>query len=132
METTLLYKCLSDESRLRILNLLKDGPLCGCHFIEALGIDQVKISKQLNYMKRLGLLSAQREANWMIYRLAEPVPPLLEINLQALRAARKTALSFARDEKRLALIKRRISRALDSNPQAAVPAAVASACCPPS
>ncbi|MCH1505949.1 MAG: metalloregulator ArsR/SmtB family transcription factor, partial [Verrucomicrobiales bacterium] len=94
MEFTEIYKCLGDASRVRILNLLGAGPLCGCHFMEALGLDQVKISKHLIYMRRLGVLNVEREANWMIYRLAEPVPPLLTDNLASLLQSKDKALPF--------------------------------------
>ncbi|MCD8482802.1 MAG: metalloregulator ArsR/SmtB family transcription factor [Verrucomicrobia bacterium] len=56
MEIISVYKCLCDEQRLRILNLLKAGPLCVCHLMEILETDQVKISKQLKYMKDHGLV----------------------------------------------------------------------------
>ena len=81
MELVSLYKCLADNTRLQILNLLRDGPLCGCHFMEVLGLPQVKVSKQLNYMHSLGVLAKEREANWMIYSLSEPVHPVLAKNL---------------------------------------------------
>lgn len=87
MEASTLYKCLSDPERLRILNLLEEGPLCVCHLQEILGTSQVKMSKQLATMKRAGLVSATREGTWMIYRLTEPAYPLLLANLRHLRSA---------------------------------------------
>lgn len=129
MEIIQIYKCLGDESRLRILNLLREGPLCGCHFREALGMDQVKISKQLIYMKRLGVLAAEREANWMIYRLAEPVHPLLTENLENLRRCAGESLPFPEDDARLASIMQRIVEGQDPCPQLIVASAKNSACC---
>ncbi len=86
MEFTHIFKCLSDVQRLRILNLLSAGPLCVCHIQEILGEGQVKVSKQLRYMKELGVVEATREANWMIYSLPDPRDPLLETNLKYLLA----------------------------------------------
>ena len=134
MEITDLYKGLADENRLRILNLLSQGPLCGCHFVEALGMDQVKVSKQLNYMKRLGFLAAEREANWMIYRLAEPMHPLLMENLEGIkRVAEKPLplLPLRADDAKLAGIRRRIAEQGDSCPQSIVQSACNVACCAP-
>ena len=85
---------MGDASRARILNLLEAGPLCGCHFMKVLGLDQVKISKHLIYMRRLGVLTVEREANGMIYRLTEPVPPLLTDNLASLLPSKETTLPF--------------------------------------
>jgi len=86
MEATDLYKCLVDPQRLRILNLLEAGPLCVCHLQELLDESQVKISKQLAYLKQNGLAEARREGTWMIYHLAGE-HPLLLANLDHLRSA---------------------------------------------
>jgi DNA-binding transcriptional ArsR family regulator len=80
-----IYTCLSDPVRIRIVNLLSDGPLCGCMIKEIVGVSQVKVSKQLAYLKKLGAVDSRREANWVMYFLSEPVPPLLEGNLRLLR-----------------------------------------------
>lgn len=125
MELSSLYKCLADETRLQILNLLREGPLCGCHFIEVLGLPQVKVSKQLNYMHSLGVLAKVREANWMIYSLAEPVHPLLVKNLESF--CRKDP--FLEDSKRLTLLKEQFTCDGSESPQTNVPSAVASGCC---
>jgi len=81
LELVNLYKCLSDKQRMRIINLLNEGPLCVCHIQEILGETQVKISKQLQYMKKLGVVLARREGVWMIYSLSEPTHPVLVANM---------------------------------------------------
>lgn len=85
MNVTQLYKCLCDVERIRILNLLREGPLCVCHVVEILEAEQVKISKQLSYMKKLGVIESERHAQWMVYRLAEPKSPVLVKNLKCLK-----------------------------------------------
>lgn len=84
MELLRLYGCLSDATRLRIVNLLRGGPLCVCHIQEILGEPQVKVSKHLAVLKDAGVVEARREANWMIYSLPSPTPPALEANLAML------------------------------------------------
>lgn len=107
MEIIQVYKCLCDSQRLRILNLLKEGPLCVCHLVEILESDQVKISKQLRYMKGLGMVDAQRHAQWMVYRLAVPENPLLQENLRCLQDCAAEVLRFNQDlRKRQALLSR--------------------------
>ena len=76
--------------------------------MEVLGLDQVKISKPLIYMRRLGVLTVEREANGMIYRLTEPVPPLLTDNLASLLPSKETTLPFEWDNVRLAAILKRL------------------------
>lgn len=89
MDSLNVYKALCDEQRMRILSLLEEGPLCVCHLMEIVEADQVKMSKQLKYMRELGLVEAEREANWMLYRLARPVHPVLAANLACLRKLKK-------------------------------------------
>lgn len=103
-----VYKCLCDKQRLRILNLLKNGPLCVCHLIEVLDADQVKVSKQLKYMKALGMVESTREANWMIYRLPEPPNSLVVENLKCLQDCADEHLCFSKDLKKLSKILSRI------------------------
>ena len=69
MELVQIYECLCDRTRLRLLNLLQQGPLCVCHLQEILCEPQVKISKHLGYLRTRGLVTARREGNWMIYAL---------------------------------------------------------------
>jgi ArsR family transcriptional regulator len=107
MEVLRIYKCLCDMQRLRILNLLKDGPLCVCHLMEILDAEQVKISKQLSYMKKQGLLQSQRNAQWMVYSLTDRPHPLLLENLKCLQDSTNEYPVFQKD-----LIKR--SRLLNS------------------
>jgi len=80
-----VYKCLCDVTRLRILNLLKEKPLCVCHFQDILGEPQSKMSKQLTYMKRHRMVESVRQNNWTIYRLPQGPNPLLEENLRCLQ-----------------------------------------------
>ncbi len=100
MELEKLYKCLCDLQRLRILNLLKQGPLCVCHLQEILCETQVKTSKQLQYMKKLGFVLAQREGIWMVYSLPTPSHPLLLANLTCLLDSTDEYPCFAEDLKK--------------------------------
>lgn len=87
MEATDLYKCLADGQRLRVLNLLSQGALCVCHLQELLGEAQVKMSKQLAYLKQHNFVQATREGTWMLYELTGEGSGLLEANLRHLRTA---------------------------------------------
>ena len=97
MKISGFYKCMSNTQRIRILSLLEEGELCVCHLSEILGMDQVRLSKQLRYMKDQGVVKAERSAQWMIYRLAEPVKQLLSENLNCLRGPAGTDLPLSSD-----------------------------------
>ncbi len=101
MELLEIYRCLCDETRLRILHLLAQGPLCVCHFQSILGVPQVAISKHLAYLRRRGLVLARRHEQWMIYRLAEPRPKELHLQLQCLQDCVQSHPIFRADLKRL-------------------------------
>lgn len=101
MECVSVYKCLGDEARLRVLNLLRSGPLCVCHVQEALQLPQPKVSKQLAYLKRHGLLESRRHNNWTIYEIARGESSLLKTNLAALESV-FSAGCFKEDSQRLA------------------------------
>ena len=81
MDIISTYKCLCDETRLRILNVLKECPLCVCHLQEVLEVGQVKISKQLSYLKKYDVLKSKRLNNWNIYELTDKSNSILENNL---------------------------------------------------
>lgn len=66
-----ILKALSDETRLRIINLLYEGELCVCDVMEALRISQAKASRHLIYLKNSGLARDRKVAQWAYYSLAK-------------------------------------------------------------
>ncbi len=66
------FKGLADGSRLRILNLLLAGELCGCDIQFVLETSQPNVSRHLTYLKHAGLVLDRREGFRVFYRLAEP------------------------------------------------------------
>lgn len=110
METIQVYKCLCDTQRLRILNLLSASPLCVCHLQEVLGETQVRTSKQLAYMKKLGMVVSERHGQWMVYRLPEDPHPLLTANLRCLQDCTTEMQIFREDLATRAAILERIAK----------------------
>ena len=64
---------LADKTRLRLLNLMRDGEVCVCFFSEVLNESQPKISRHLAYLRNAGIVEARREGKWMHYSIIEPV-----------------------------------------------------------
>jgi ArsR family transcriptional regulator len=110
MDLVRIYQCLCDRTRLRLLNLLLRGPLCVCHFQEALAEPQVKVSKHLAYLKEHGLVEANREGNWMIYRLPARPSRELSANLACLQDCAGDDPVFRRDAARLLKVRARLSK----------------------
>lgn len=68
-----LFKALSDESRLRILNLLfHSGELCVCDIESVMGVTQTKVSRHLAYLTRAGLVAYRKQGLWMLYSIPRP------------------------------------------------------------
>ena len=104
-----IYQCLCDVTRLRLLNLLQQGPLCVCHFQAVLKEPQAKISKHLGYLKTRGLVEAKREGNWMIYQLPAQASPELKANLACLQDCVREQAVFKADLARLGRLDRSCS-----------------------
>jgi ArsR family transcriptional regulator len=68
----LFFAALADRTRLRLLNLMRNGEVCVCFFAETLGTNNPKISRHLAYLKRANLVIARRDGKWMHYRINKP------------------------------------------------------------
>jgi ArsR family transcriptional regulator len=101
MDLVGIYQCFCDRTRLRILHLLMQSPLCVCHFQEILDEPQVKISKHLAYLRSRGMVVATRNQNWMIYSLPKKQPRELQTNLKCLQDCIQSDPSFRADVKKL-------------------------------
>jgi ArsR family transcriptional regulator, arsenate/arsenite/antimonite-responsive transcriptional repressor len=101
MELVRIYQCLCDLTRLRVLHVLVQGPLCVCHFQEVLREPQVKISKHLAYLRTRGLVECEREGNWMVYSLPAKPSSELKRNLACLQDCATEDPVFQKDLARL-------------------------------
>jgi ArsR family transcriptional regulator len=101
LELTNIYKSFSDFSRLRILHLLIQQPVCVCHIQEVIGLPQVNVSQHLAYLRKAGVVDFERVQTWKIYRIVFPRPPELEPNLKALIECAKFDPTFSQDLIRL-------------------------------
>jgi ArsR family transcriptional regulator, arsenate/arsenite/antimonite-responsive transcriptional repressor len=97
LELTDIYKSFSDFSRLRILHLLMQQPVCVCHFQEVIGLPQVNVSQHLAYLRKTGLVEFQKAQTWKIYQIVSPCPPELKVNLKALAECAKFDPIFKED-----------------------------------
>lgn len=69
-QTVLLFKALTDETRLRILALLlAEGELCVCDIIAALELPQSTISRHLAYLRKTRWVADRRCGVWMYYSI---------------------------------------------------------------
>ena len=91
MQLETLFAALADRTRLRLLNLMRNGEVCVCYFVEVLDLPQPTISRHLAYLRNSELVEARREGKWMHYRIAEldaSQKRVLDATLLALAAER--------------------------------------------
>src|SRR3954454_25385449 len=68
----LFFSALADRTRLRLLNLLRDGEVCVCFFAGALATNNPKISRHLSFLKRADLVTGRRDGKWVHYSIKRP------------------------------------------------------------
>lgn len=66
-----VFKALSDETRVRIMNLLLDRECCVCEVVQAMRISQTWASRGLTALHNAGLLKARRDGLWVLYSIDE-------------------------------------------------------------
>jgi ArsR family transcriptional regulator len=60
-------KALSDETRLRILNVLLERECCVCEVMQALDISQTRASRNLSVLYDAGFLKLRKDGLWSLY-----------------------------------------------------------------
>ena len=65
-----LFHALSDETRLEIVGMLRDGERCVCELMSALDAAQSRLSFHLKVLKDAKLVTDRREGRWAYYALA--------------------------------------------------------------
>ena len=65
----LMFKALSDENRIRILKLLRNGEKCACKLLEELNISQPTLSHHMKILCDSGLVTGRREGKWTHYAI---------------------------------------------------------------
>lgn len=106
------FKACSDQTRLRILNLLvAENEACVCFMVDVLGTNQPKISRHLAYLKKMGLVEARKDGLRVNYRLASQLSESGERILECLAACFSGIEELSADVQKLRRIRNEISSA---------------------
>ena len=68
-DTVKAFKALSDETRLRILNILMERECCVCEVMQALDISQTRASRNLAALYNAGFLRLRKDGLWSLYSI---------------------------------------------------------------
>lgn len=98
----LFFAALADRTRLRLLNLMRDGEVCVCFFAETIATNNPKISRHLAYLKRANLVSGRRDGKWMHYQISEPDSEKAKEVFQGIMEMLKNDKEMQLDRERLA------------------------------
>jgi ArsR family transcriptional regulator len=67
-----IFKALSNPTRLKIIRLLKEKPLCVCEILPQLESEQSNTSQHLSILKNQGLLDSKKDGAMVIYSIKSP------------------------------------------------------------
>lgn len=102
-----VYKVLSEESRLRVLNLLQERPCCVCEVMQALDISQSKASRILSALHDAEILELHREGLWAVYSIDwDGMEPYLKAIIRTTTEAFAGNAQMTADRERLRKAKR--------------------------
>lgn len=101
-----ILKALSDETRLRILNLLVEEELCVCELEEILNINQSNASRHLEKLSNADLVVYEKRGKYIYYSINketfEKYPFLFSIIKDGLKEIKK----FNEDKQKLSFYKK--------------------------
>ena len=100
---TQTFKALADETRLRILSLLRQGELCVCDLMAVLQLPQSTISRHLAVLRNAGWVIDRRQGIWMYYHLADDGVPLRLAMQHSILAHLAESRTAREDQERLGL-----------------------------
>jgi len=83
------FHALADETRLKIIDRLRDGEDCVCNLTGPLGTRQSLLSFHLRTLKDAGIIQDRKEGRWVYYSLNLEVLDELVTALEALKKPRK-------------------------------------------
>lgn len=82
-----VFKALSHEHRLRVLEALRDGELCACELEAILDAPQSTVASHLRKLRDAGLVRTRKQGKWTYYRIADTASIQLADLAQALGEA---------------------------------------------
>jgi ArsR family transcriptional regulator len=90
-----LFRTLGHPVRIRVLELLQDGPRPVRELLEEIEVESSNLSQQLAVLRRAGLVVSSRDGSTVLYTLSTPdVADLM-------RAARRILTSMLSDQEEL-------------------------------
>ncbi|SDB45784.1 metalloregulator ArsR/SmtB family transcription factor [Butyrivibrio sp. INlla16] len=68
-EVSLICKAMSDENRLKIIEMLTKGEKCGCDLLDKLQVTQPTLSHHMKVLSDCGLVESRKDGKWSHYSI---------------------------------------------------------------
>lgn len=79
-----IIKAISDETRLKIIDILSCGEMCACDILELVNVSQSTLSYHMKMLTDSGLVNARKDGSWMRYSINKENAELFLSNLNNL------------------------------------------------
>jgi len=96
LELVRILKALGDESRIKILNILREGGLCVGEIEHILGMTQSNVSRHLNRLASLNIITYEKKSQWVYYKINEDkiseypfIRQLMDVEMDKIELCRK-------------------------------------------
>ena len=106
VDTNRLFRAFSDETRVRLLHLLRAGEVCVCDLVDTLRIPQPTASRHLSMLRRAGLVRVRKDGLWSYYSLAPARGKLHAKLIECLECCRDELPELAQDAARMNKVRR--------------------------
>ncbi|MDR0649131.1 MAG: metalloregulator ArsR/SmtB family transcription factor [Synergistaceae bacterium] len=70
LDNAKVFKAFCDETRLRVLELLRSGEKCACVLLEKVEIGQSTLSHHMKVLVDSGVISARKQGKWTYYSIS--------------------------------------------------------------
>jgi ArsR family transcriptional regulator len=101
------FRAFSDQTRLRILHLLKSGELCVNDLVAIIDVPQPTASRHLAYLRRSDLVVTRKKGQWTYYALAPAENAFHQTLLDCLGKCFDEVPEIQKDARRAAQLKSR-------------------------
>ncbi len=68
-EVASICKAMSDENRLKIIEMLTKGEKCGCDLLDQLQVTQPTLSHHMKVLSDCGLVESRKDGKWSHYSI---------------------------------------------------------------
>lgn len=101
-----MFRVFADHTRVRILRLLEDGPLCVGDLVDILHAPQPTVSRHLAYLRRAGFVDSRQHGLWMFYELTAAAGELHAKLLECLAVCARLLPEIRADLRRASRVRR--------------------------